>query len=298
MCSDVNMYYTGGLGRSSSDPPVDIPVIGGDKEDEEKEKEEETEPPPVKKQPLPPPFIVGEGLPVVPPKLVAKINRGEFVDKAELLRDNIEADRRRAATAGSVEATILASAKPIRRKVSDLLSWIQCFGMYACVLGESYPELRQGLWAYQIFIMREACRRGRGWQDYDSMFRQQQASVKDLKWESVNNALYAVTIAVPLPVGHERNHPKGSTICKWCLESDHQSQDCALLLGQPQAQVERSQRNAPEGPRQAHPTNRQATSPRSCYGWNAGNCRFGAECRFSHICSVRGCGGAHRASEC
>lgn len=172
MCT--NVYYAGGLGSSVSDPTDSIPIID-DKDEDEEEKEEGTQPPPAKKQPLPPPFIVGEGLPVIPPKLVAKINRGEFVDMAELLRDNIEADRRRAATAGSVVATILASAKP-RREVPDLLSWIQCFGMYACVLGESYPELRRGLWAYQIFIVREARRCGRGWQEYDSMFRQQQAS--------------------------------------------------------------------------------------------------------------------------
>ena len=69
----------------------------------------DTEPPPAKKQLLPPPFIVGEGLPVVPSKLVAKINRGKFADMAELLRDNIEAGRRRPATAGTVVAAILAT---------------------------------------------------------------------------------------------------------------------------------------------------------------------------------------------
>ena len=85
----------------------------------------------------------------------------------ELLRDNIEAGRRRDVTAGSVVATILASTKP-RCEVPNLLSWIQCFSMYACVLGESYPELRRGLWAYQIFIVRKARRCRRGWQEYDS----------------------------------------------------------------------------------------------------------------------------------
>ena len=37
------------------------------------------------------PFILGESLPPIPAKLVAKIQKGEFVDMAELLRDNIEA---------------------------------------------------------------------------------------------------------------------------------------------------------------------------------------------------------------
>lgn len=41
----------------------------------------------------PQPFIVGEGLPAVTAKLVAKIQRREYVDMAELLKDNIEVER-------------------------------------------------------------------------------------------------------------------------------------------------------------------------------------------------------------
>ena len=227
-------------------------MIEEQEEEETKEKEKDTpsdsNPPPAKKQPLPPPFIVGKGLPAIPPKLVAKIQRGEFVDMAELLRDNIEADRRRAATAGNVVATLLGSAKP-RREVPDLMSWVQCFGMYTSVLGEAYLNLRRGLWAYQMFIVREARQSsGRGWQKYDSMFRQQQASASDLKWDSVNNALYAVTFAAPHSSPHKKSHAQGMSICKWCQEPDHQSQECALILSQNlTGQSEKIQRSTSEG---------------------------------------------------
>lgn len=40
-------------------------------------------------------FTLGEGLPPVPAKLVSHIQKGEFIDMAELLRDNIKAERRR-----------------------------------------------------------------------------------------------------------------------------------------------------------------------------------------------------------
>lgn len=40
------------------------------------------------------PFMLGESLPPIPAKLVVKIQKGDFVDMAELLRDNVEADRR------------------------------------------------------------------------------------------------------------------------------------------------------------------------------------------------------------
>ena len=42
------------------------------------------------------PFILSEGLPPVPYKLTARILKGEFVDMAELLHDNLEAQRRAA----------------------------------------------------------------------------------------------------------------------------------------------------------------------------------------------------------
>lgn len=67
-------------------------------------------------------FVLGEGLPPVPAKLVAKILKGEFIDMAELLRDNIEAERRRG---GSDTASI--QLRPSRREIPDILSWLQCF---------------------------------------------------------------------------------------------------------------------------------------------------------------------------
>ena len=38
-----------------------------------------------------PPFILEEALPVLPVKLVKRIQKGEYIDMVELLKDNIEA---------------------------------------------------------------------------------------------------------------------------------------------------------------------------------------------------------------
>ena len=272
-----------------------LPIIGTEEDTHEEEEVSDTAPPPTKKQPPPPPFIVGEGLPVIPSKLVQKIQKGEFIDMAELLKDNIEADRRRTTSAGSMVASILASTRP-RREVPDLMGWVQCFGIYASILSESHPNLSKGLWAYQTFIVREARRsNGRGWQEYDAMFRQQQASAADLRWGSVNNALYAVTFAAPQPTTHERSYHRATTVCRWCQEPDHQSVECALAQNLPNQ--DRSQRGLPTEPRR---NTRQlgSLSSRACYAWNTGKCHYGSECRFHHVCSVKGCGGAHRANEC
>ena len=91
-----------------------------------------------------PPFFVGEGLAPVPAKLVTKILWGEYVDMSELLRDNIEAERRQMGLQ-SGQPPYLAQG---RREVPDILSWVQCFGTCASVVISKYPERSHQLLAY------------------------------------------------------------------------------------------------------------------------------------------------------
>ena len=139
------------------------------------------------------PFVISEGLLPVPGKLVKKILKGDFVDMAELLRDNLEADRQvpgREAKNTDGSTSRLAS----RREVPDLLSWVQCFGVYVCVVASRHPSRIRRLLAYQTLIVREARRLGgRGWQAYDSLFRQQAAVSNSMDWSKLNSSLYALT---------------------------------------------------------------------------------------------------------
>ena len=80
------------------------------------------------------PFVLGESLPSVPVRIVKKIEKGEYVDMAELLRDNAELERRR----GERELAPGESRRP-RREVPDL-SWIQCFSAYAGIVARQHPE--------------------------------------------------------------------------------------------------------------------------------------------------------------
>ena len=167
------------------------------------------------------PFVLSDGLAPVPAKLVARIRRGKFVNTAELLRDNLEALRR-----GSLlepAATSSEHPRKCRREVPDLLSWVQCFGKYLAVIAESEtpkPRMRQ-LLAYQTLIVREACRcGGRGWQAYDTMFRQQAAGNQDVDRSKLNPTLYSVTFLAQ--AGSGRN-------CVLCMESDHNTPKRGLL---------------------------------------------------------------------
>ena len=76
-------------------------------------------------------FILSEGLAPVPTKLVAMIHRDEFVDMADLLRDNLEV-RRQGDLLEATSSTM--EPKRNRREVLDLLSWVQCFGTYIAIV--------------------------------------------------------------------------------------------------------------------------------------------------------------------
>ena len=110
---------------------------------------------------------------------------------AELLKDNIKVERQHTPQEGPQGSQIRRSSQG---EVPDLLGWLQCFGTYACVFCEAFPQKRKELWAYQTFLIRESQQcDGEGWRDYNSMFRQQVASAAELEWARVNNSLFAVT---------------------------------------------------------------------------------------------------------
>ena len=71
---------------------------------------------------------IGTGLPPVPKKLVTRIQAGEYIDMAELLPDRL------GISAGPVAKDDKQSSKPKRRQVTNILEWIQCFGIYSAVL--------------------------------------------------------------------------------------------------------------------------------------------------------------------
>ena len=103
-------------------------------------------------------FSFSDSFPPIPAKLVGKIVRGDFVDMAELLRDNIEAERRCGhGDEGSSRCGSSSShRRPPRREVPDILSWCQCFGIYVSIVATKQPERVPKMLAYQAMLVREA----------------------------------------------------------------------------------------------------------------------------------------------
>ena len=137
---------------------------------------------------------------------------------AELLRADLEAQRR----SSSIPAHNSSSgSNPVRarRAVPDLLSWVQCFGIYMAVKTSKHPESMWQLLAYQILSDRRCG--GKGWLAYDSYFRQQVVGDDKADWSCLNQSLYAVTFVAQGERGKGR-------CCGICLESDHIEEQCAL----------------------------------------------------------------------
>ncbi len=233
------------------------------------------------------PFVLGESLPVVPAMLVKRILKGEYIDMAELLRDNVEAERRR--VSGNEGSQVPRSG---RRELPDFESWLQCFSSYAALVCQMYPQKARELWAYQAMMVSEHRKcGGRGWLLYDSAFRQQITSLKEVDFSKINQSLYSTTF---LAYGGRRQ------CCTHCMLSDHPTEECALHPGRDvpvvQIQDQYSKRaRRPDGSGGSSDHLRRAGRRGACYAYNDGRCSL-PYCRFEHVCSL--CGGNHRRTAC
>ena len=235
-------------------------------------------------------FILSEALPVVPVKLVKRIQKAEYVDMAELLKDNMEAERRRMLSDSAFPPTHFTN-RPVRREIPDMLSWLQCFSLYAAVVASKYPEKAKELWAYQATLIGEArhCG-GRGWLLYDSAFRQQITSFDAVDFSKINPSLYSTTFLA---------YGAGAKFCPECMMADHSQEECALHPSRslPVVQMQEVRRGGREEPRLRPPDGHKRRAGRRgpCFQWNDGRCTH-PYCRFEHVCSR--CYGDHKRVTC
>lgn len=252
-----------------------------------------------------PGIYVGEGLPPVPAKLAKTIRRWEFTEMSELLPEywgfvsgaKSEEDE-------SLQARRIPAQK--KRKVTDIDTWLQCFGTYIAVMAGGSPEAVPELIAYQLFILGASQDyEGLAWVTYDAAFRRQAAATGNRQWSRVNPSLHSICFA---------GAAKRAVRCDLCLSRTHQTRDCALvsdpdpemgtrlrLLEAALSALTWKQATSTSGATQA----RAVTSPRQyspyggepepCRKWNEKRCGY-RRCRYPHVCSE--CGGAHPAVEC
>ena len=248
-------------------------------------------------------FSLGHGFPLIPGKIVSRIQKWEFINMSELLPDNLELARR------SVEHRATASCvnlkPPKKRELLEdwkgLVSWSVCFNTFAAIVAKKHPEKFQELLAYHSTILVEALRFGcKGWMSYDRMFREHVEKEPSSNWSLLHSMFYSLSFL--------SQRVEAST-CPKCMGSDHSKFECALSALDPQQEptrsrpMENSRQSGPAKKRFRRDVTPQSGAPSSsapktiCFSFNEGQCfRHPKPCDREHKC-IR-CGGDHRMIDC
>lgn len=190
-------------------------------------------------------------------------------------------------------ATIPPNLCPTPREIPSLLTWAYCFAQYVAVLADSHPHLVKHRLAYMCLLIHEGRKNGgRGWADYDTLFRQhaaaaeQDASDTPPDWSRVEPSLHASCL-----VGARDSDGQ---LCVLCSGSDHTAHSCALNTLPKQVQTGQQPPPLPTTPSRVKAHTTSSTFP-ICIQWNKGECRQ-EDCRYCHTCAT--CPGQHRAMDC
>lgn len=232
---------------------------------------------------------IGDGIPPVPEKLATKIRRGEYVEMGELLPEfwSPKGDDSERGTGSKPKRT---------RKVTDIFTWIQCYGAYVSVRATGAPQLIPELMAYMATIVRVSQDySGLAWVRYDAAFRRQAALTNNSRWSVINSTLYTMCFT---------GMASGTKRCELCFATGHTERECAQR-GDPDPDL-RDRLKAIESAVLAFTSKGEGTdkspfppppkpSGELCRKWNAGNCTY-PKCRHTHACSS--CGGLHPAIKC
>ena len=130
-------------------------------------------------------LCIGAGLPPIPPRLVTRIEAGEFIDMAELLPDHLG------------PATTLTLPKPSKRRhdISNILEWIRCFSAYIAVISAKQPHRVPDLLGYLMLITEAHVQYGgEGSIDYDHRFRQIAAIKPHVTWAQIDTTLWNLAL--------------------------------------------------------------------------------------------------------
>lgn len=227
---------------------------------------------------------VGAGLPALPKKTIQKIEANEYVDFNELPPAKGKGRSISQTLEGQIVVVQAADLMQARKTIPDLATWSQCFSLYTAVVAKKSPGRVPELMAYLTIITKASQKyKWPSWVIYDQNFRLEAAGNPTQAWSKVDPSIYAQCFT-------------GQTLCSenWCARCqslEHPSHRCPL---RPSKRSWSSAFGQGQGP----PKQDQAQSAPACIKFNKynGDCKFGKQCRYQHICSE--CSGPHPLSKC
>ena len=217
---------------------------------------------------LHPPVLISDGIPPVPLRLLKRVEQGLFVEMAKLhpsYLDSVELN---------MDYQSTGSHKQVP-EISDIVDWIQCFGIYMGIISRSKPKRIADLIGYQGTIIGASQLGYEGrWVLYDRRFRLKASTSRARQWSTINIIIWNMAF----PDRAIKNHPG-------------QGYD---LRSTPLSYSQRP-------PRQNQPISRGRLI---CLDWNdSPNGCTRANCRYKHVCyrcvySPREQDKHHKASQC
>lgn len=223
---------------------------------------------------------LGCGLAALPKKIVEKIEANEYVDFSDLPPAKGKGRSMSQTFEGQVVVVQAADLLQSRKLIPDLATWLQCFALFTAAVARKKPERIADLMAYSTIVARASQKyRWPSWVIYDQNFRLEVAGNTSQSWAKVDPSIYAQCFT------GQAVSPENW--CTQCQGLDHTSARCPYRPPKRSWGAAFGQAPAPAPPRPSQPTANGAT----CFKYNKynGDCRYGKQCRFAHICSS--CGG-------
>ena len=176
----------------------------------------------------------------------------------ELLPENIATEEPEPELLFDGRLVLTQTAKKNKRKIVDIITWVEAFTIYSLILCWYFPHRWTDLNKYKLLIIRTFRQFGRqGWLHYDREFREKAAAERLMDWSQMNVQLYNFNTA-------------GAPVRNRLLSGNQSTSEPS---GNPVSKV-------------------------ICTSWYVGRCVApSANCRFRHVCSACS-KGDHRSSNC
>ena len=137
------------------------------------------------------PFVVGPGFSPVPAKTVSQIASGKFVELSDLLQANIAQSESEPQLFFDGQMILTSNPKRSRKKIDDIVSWIEAFSIFVMILTSFFPHRWKDLSQYKLLILRTYQQfRGRVWLNYNRAFQEHAAASRVTDWSAMDVQLY------------------------------------------------------------------------------------------------------------
>ncbi|KAK3698551.1 hypothetical protein QZH41_014483, partial [Actinostola sp. cb2023] len=153
-------------------------------------------------------FVVGPGFSPIPAKLVSRIASGKFVDLEDLMASNLSHQEEEPQLLFDGRVVLTAGKNKNRRRIEDIVSWMEAFSIFSMVLTSFFPHRWKDLTSYKLLILRTYRQlSGPVWLAYDKAFREHAAATKLTDWSDINSQLFNFHAA-----GLQAAGPQGQSI--------------------------------------------------------------------------------------